>query len=68
MLSEREAVLSLWYNYDSSLGNFFSVKRKQRKKKKLISHGKIKNEKSSNENENPIILALLIEQEAALSL
>ena len=36
--------------------------------KPLISPGKIKNETNRNEDENPIILALLIGQEAVLSL
>ena len=46
---------------------FFSQKVTKKEKKSLISPGKIKNEKNRNENENPIILALLIGKEAVLT-
>jgi len=48
------------YFKDLSKGN-------KERKKSLILPGKIKNEKNRNENENPIILALLMEQEAVLT-
>ena len=68
LLSGRDTVLSLWY-YDSTLDNFFcSQKVTKKEKKSLISPAKTKNEKNRNENQNPIILALLIGQEAVLSL
>jgi len=56
----------LWY-YDSTLDNFFAQKVTKKEKKSLISPAKTKNEKNRNENENPIILALLMEQEAVLT-
>ena len=48
---------------DSTLDNFFSQSVTKKEKKSLISPGKVR-----NENGNPIILALLISQEAILSL
>ena len=40
---------------------------KKEEEKSLILPGKIKNEKDWNEDENPIVLALLIAQEAIIS-
>ena len=66
LLSGRDALLSLWYYY-STLDNLL-LSKGDKKKKSLTLPGRIKNEKNRNENENPIILALLIGQEAVLSL
>jgi len=50
------------------LDNFFLPKGNTERNKSAISLEKIMNENNRNENENPIILALLIGQEAVLSL
>ena len=70
LLSGVDAVLSLWYHsstwsiiFDVILINItFKISQNvtKNKKKSLISPGKIKHKKIKNENENPIILALLI--------
>ena len=60
-------MLSLWYYF--TLDNFQSFQKVTKKENKsMVLPGKIKNEKNRNENENPIILALLTGQEAILPL
>ena len=70
LLSEQDAVLSLWHN--STLDIFFVISKISQKvtgrKISLISPGKIRNEKNRSENEGPIILALQIRQKNILSL
>ena len=68
LLSRRDVVLSLWYTiYDSTLDFFFSQKATKKEKITDIPWGN-KEQNNRDENENPIILALLIRQEAVLSL
>ena len=72
--TRRGAVLVLFWCYNSTFDIFFLIFKisqnvTNKEKKSLLSPGKIKNEKKKKriENENPIMLALLIGQEAVLS-